>query len=75
MSSSGTRARIPNKVQWALQDILAKCDEARDDWQLALKIAEKQMDVTLVALLARLRDGLAEIERKASDALNGEYRE
>lgn len=74
-SNRYTRERLPNKTQWALGDIVALCNEAREDWNAMLKKAERQMDPLQVVYLARLRDHLAAIERKAADALNGEYRE
>jgi hypothetical protein len=35
--------------------------------------AERNLDPAMMALLAKLRDDLAEIERLAKDAKNGEY--
>ena len=40
-----------------------------------MQMAERQMDPAMMVLLARLRDDLAEIERTAKDARNGEYYE
>jgi hypothetical protein len=68
-----SKTRLANKTQWALKDILGECSEARIDWQQAMTRAEKQLDPVTLALLARLRDKLAEIERKATNALNGDY--
>jgi hypothetical protein len=72
-SSRSTRERIPNKVQWALRDITDLCDEARPEWYAALGQAERDSNVAQVVYLARVRDILAKIERRASAALNGEY--
>lgn len=70
-----TKIRIPNKVQWALLDICESADAANRNWSEAMKRAEKHMDTIMMLNLARLRDALAEIERLASDALDGKYRE
>jgi hypothetical protein len=70
-----TRSRIPNKTQWALRDILDECATGRQQWSKANEIAEKRMDLTLLLHLSRLRLALDAIERKASDAITGEYRD
>jgi hypothetical protein len=54
-------------------DIVAHCRAGRGHWQQAMDKAERQWDPAMMALLARLRDNLAEIERAAKDALNGDY--
>lgn len=69
-----TKERIPNKTGWALADICDEASEARQDWNEAMKRAEKLMDTVMMLRLARLRDHLANIEQLASDALQGKYR-
>jgi hypothetical protein len=68
-----TPTRVPNKVLWALEDILALCLGLRPHWMQALDQAARQGDTQEVIHLALLRDGLAEIERLAGDARRGEY--
>jgi hypothetical protein len=68
-----SRTRIPNKLIWGLEDILACCLDARDAWRQAHRRARQQMDPVMLAALATLSDRLAEIERRARDARNGEY--
>jgi hypothetical protein len=70
-----SKTRIANKTQWALRDILTRSEEARDDWKIVFKKAERQMDAQMMVCLARLRDKLADIERLAFDAQQGDYRE
>ncbi len=70
-----TKTRLANKTIWALEDIVAACKDAREAWRQAMERAEKTMDATLMASLARISDRLAEIERKARDARQGEYNE
>ena len=70
-----TKTRIANKTIWALEDILAHCQNARRAWQQAMDRAERKMDPVTITALARLRDDLAEIERKARDARQGKYEE
>lgn len=68
-----SKTRIPNKTQWALHDISAAALFAADHWQALMKIAEQKVDPQSAIHLARLRDNLAEIQRLASDALEGKY--
>lgn len=68
-----TKSRIPNKTGWALEDIVSAANRASTHWDGAMKRAEKHMDTVMILHLARLRDRLAEIERLASDALEGKY--
>jgi hypothetical protein len=70
-----SKTRLANKTIWALEDIIAASKDARDAWRQAMTRAEKTMDVVLMTSLARLSDRLAEIERKALDARQGEYHE
>jgi len=69
-----TKTRIPNKVIWALEDILALSYDSRRDWSRALEYAQKAQDPGLLLALARLRDSLARIEQIARLARQGEYR-
>ena len=68
-----TKTRVPNKIGWALEDILAVCRDARGQWAMAMRRAERTMDPGLILALGRLRDELAEVERLARDARAGEY--
>lgn len=70
-----SRTRLANKTIWALEDIIAATIEAREAWRQAMRQAEKSMNVTLLASLATMSDRLAEIERKARDARQGDYNE
>lgn len=67
------KIRLPNKTQWALGDITARCMTAATRWEKAMNMAERNLDPAMMQLLGRLRDDIAVIERKAKDALNGEY--
>ena len=71
----GQKTRLANKTIWALEDIIAATIDARDAWRDAMKQADRTMDVVLVVSLAKLSDRLAEIERKARDARQGDYNE
>lgn len=76
MTSKGAKIankRLANKVIWALEDIVGFCRNAQDDWETAMKRAEKQMDPQMLLALARIRDQFALIERYAKAARNGEY--
>ena len=70
-----TKTRLANKTIWALEDIMALCRQATGDWEDLLSYGQKGMDPVLLATLARLRHRIAEIERIAKDARQGEYRE
>lgn len=70
-----SKTRIANKTQWALRDILDEIAAATRHWERGMDRAENLMDLTLIHSFARLRDNLAVIERKATDALDGEYRD
>lgn len=69
------KTRLANKTQWALCDIAARCLTASKRWERAMSMAEKNCDPAMMQLLGRIRDDIAVIERKAKDALNGEYEE
>lgn len=70
-----TKTRLANKTIWALEDITARCREGRERWRRAMALAEHNLDPAMMALLGRIRDDLAEIERIAKEARHGEYRE
>jgi hypothetical protein len=70
-----SKTRLANKTIWALEDITAICMEARGTWRQGMTRAEKTMDGVMMASLAILRDQLAEIERIARNARQGEYEE
>lgn len=70
-----TKTRLANKTIWALEDIVARCRDGRDHWRRAMAAAERNLDPAMMALLARIRDDLAEIERIAKEARHGEYGE
>lgn len=67
------KVRLPNKTQWALCDITARCLVASKRWSKAMDMAERNVDPRMMQLLGRLRDDIAVIERLAKDAINGEY--
>lgn len=67
------KLRLPNKTQWALGDITARCMVASKRWEKAMGMAERNVDPAMMMLLGRLRDDIAVIERLAKDAINGEY--
>lgn len=69
----GRETRLANKTQWALQDVVARCLTANKRWGKAMDMAERNLDPAMMMLLGRLRDDIGVIERKAKDALNGEY--
>lgn len=68
-----TRRRLPTKTIYALEDIIALCEEAHEHLEPAIKKAERIMDVTILASLAKLSGDIAAIERKARKARQGEY--
>lgn len=70
-----TPTRLANKTIWALEDVLALCHQARSTWLVAMDRAEGRIDPVMMALLARLRDDLSEIQRVAQDARAGKYNE
>lgn len=67
--------RMPDNVLHNLQDILDETAAASRHWTIAMDRAEKSLDISLINALARLRDNLAIIERKATDAVRVEYRQ
>jgi len=68
-----SKTRLANKTIWALEDILALCLTMRADLERAVEQAEKDLDLTLLATVARLSLRIAEIESLARDARNGKY--
>ena len=65
--------KMPDKVVWSLEDILALCGHAKREQDVAIKRAETVMDAVLMVSLARLGQQLTMIERKAFKARQGEY--
>lgn len=68
-------SRVANKAQWAFQDIMDEMASISKYWDAAMARAEVHMDIALINSLARMRDRLAVVERKASDGLRNEYRQ
>ena len=68
-----TKTRLANKTQWALLDIVAYSKRAKARWDKAMKMAERNMDPSMLILLAGMRDDMAAIEQLSKAALNGEY--
>jgi len=68
-----SKTRVPNKVIWGLEDMMAVLTEARADWQPIMERAERTMDIKLALAAGRMRDHLAELERLARAARQGEY--
>lgn len=69
------KTRLANKTMWALEDITSRSKDARRRWDELFALAERRLDPVLMQKLGRLRDDLAFIERKAKDALQGEYQQ
>jgi len=65
--------RISDKVADALEDIIADCRDASDDWEELLAIARRRHDEQLSLLVALMRHYIADIERLAREARRGEY--
>lgn len=65
--------KMPDKVVWSLEDILALCTQAKKEQDAAFRQAETVMDAVLMVSLARLGQLLTLIERKAFKARQGEY--
>ena len=68
-------ARLSNKAGWNLTAILESAEFGRANLGRAMTLAERKMDAEMVIYLARVQADLARIERKASDALRGEFRD
>lgn len=65
--------RISTKVAAALEDIVALCLDAGDDWETLLAIARRRHDEQLSLVAALLRHHIADIERLAREARRGNY--
>lgn len=65
--------RLANRTIWALEDIVGACRKAQEDWELAVKQAERRMDPEMLLALALLRDKIARIEQIARLARSGQY--
>ena len=68
-----TKTRVPNKVQWALEDIVAAATEARAAWRICHEIGERRLEPLLLAKLGTISDDLARIEMRAREAREGNY--
>lgn len=69
-----TKTRVPNKVIWATEDIVAECRRAEDAWAAALeRVRVRYQDPALLIALAEIRDVLASVRELAADARQGEY--
>jgi len=68
-------ARLSNKAGWNLAAIQESAEFGRASLGKAMAIAERKMDAEMIIHLARVQADLARIERKASDALRGEFRD
>lgn len=68
-----TKRRLPTKTINALEDIMALCNTIQSELTPAINRAEKTMDVTTLAALAKFSTRTAKIERIARKARNGEY--
>jgi hypothetical protein len=70
-----SKTRLANKTIWALEDIIAHCQNARRAYETLKKQARQQMDPLAMLALIQLSDDLAAIERKAINARQGKYEE
>lgn len=71
MPSNGS-SRLPNKVQWCLQDIIAAARRAQR--QLG-NVAARTTDETALVTMIHLAHDLAEIQMHAVNARHNEYLE
>lgn len=69
------KPRLKNTSIWALEDIIAHCLAARRELIVAIGRAERQLDAPQLASLARLGNTIAEIDRLAREARQGQYNE
>jgi len=67
--------RIPNKLQWGLDDILSASATARRSYDVIRGAVLRRNDPDLLRALLQLQESLAEIDRKARNARNGVYEE
>jgi len=70
-----TPTKVAPKTQYALADIRVQCEQARRRWSKLFEMAEKRIDPALALYIAAIRDNIAEIDRLAADAANGDYNE
>jgi hypothetical protein len=69
-----SRTRLPNKTQWALQDMLVEHAKAIDALRVILNRNEtKFMDPMIAMQLARLSEALGRIQAITVMAQNGMY--
>lgn len=68
-----SKPRLKNTSIWAFEDIIAASQAARNDLRAAVVRAERHLDAVELAALARLGDVVAEIDRLAREARQGQY--
>ena len=68
-----SRPRLPNKVQWNLDDIQALCPRMQEGLREAEGLAKRHGDSALLAELAGVSREVERVLRKARDARYGEY--
>lgn len=69
-----TKTRVPNKTQWALDDILKRVRVGRGASKAMLdRNRNKLMDPIMALELSTLIESLNDIDRISRLALNGEY--
>jgi hypothetical protein len=70
-----TKTRVPNKIIWGLEDIVADVARGETAWSRAMaRVRDRFQDPALVLELAEIRDVLASIRSLATEARQGEYR-
>ena len=69
-----TKTRVPNKLIWATEDIVAEVNRGERIWSKALdRVRSRFPDPALLVALAELRDILAAIRVLATDVRQGQY--
>jgi len=69
-----TKTRVPSKLIWATEDIVAEVNRGERVWSKALdRVRSRFPDPALFVALAELRDILAAIRVLATDARHGQY--
>ncbi len=69
-----TKTRVPNKTQWALDDILKRVRTGREAYKAMLdRNRNKLMDPIVALELSTLIDSLNDIDRITRMARDGEY--
>ena len=70
-----SRTRVPNKVQWGLDDALDAIITAQRAYGIIKGIVIARNDTRLLRALVELGEALGKIEVKVADARRGEYRD